>query len=210
MREVRRAAERFHTRGDGTSTWHSFSYGQHYDPDQIAFGPIIAINDESVAPSAGYGDHRHAETDIVTWVIEGTLRHQDSTGAGGDIEVGVLQHLRAGSGVTHAERNASDSVRLRFLQMMLRSDHDAEPQYAQAVGRLSVGPHEVVVVTGSGPALRPAGATLLHVTRGSARVGDLVLHEGDQLRTDEPLPADLVVDGEMIAWLLDVSGAGIA
>ena len=80
MPEVRRADERFHTVGDGVQTWHSFSYGVHYDPDKIGFGPLMAINAEHVEPGRGYDVHHHADVEIVTWVLEGVLRHEDSTG----------------------------------------------------------------------------------------------------------------------------------
>jgi redox-sensitive bicupin YhaK (pirin superfamily) len=131
MPEVLRAAERFHTVGDGVETWHSFSYGAHYDPDRIAFGAVMAINTEHVAPGAGYDEHRHADVEIVTWVLSGALHHQDSTGESGLIRPGTAQRLSAGTGVRHAEHNASTDEPLVFVQMMLRSDHEDAPAYAQ-------------------------------------------------------------------------------
>ena len=131
MREVRRADQRFRTVGDGVETWHSFSYGMHYDPDQIGFGPIMAINTERVEPGRGYDVHDHADVEIVTWVLDGVLRHEDSTGQSGDIRPGAAQRLSAGDGVRHSERNASDVEPLVFVQMMLRSDHEGVPDYAQ-------------------------------------------------------------------------------
>jgi redox-sensitive bicupin YhaK (pirin superfamily) len=131
MPEIRRAEQRFHTAGDGVHTWHSFSYGVHYDPDQIGFGPIMAINTEHVAPGGGYDVHDHADVEIVTWVLEGVLRHEDSTGQSGDIRPGTAQRLSAGTGVRHSERNGSDDEPLVFVQMMLRSGHDGSPEYAQ-------------------------------------------------------------------------------
>jgi redox-sensitive bicupin YhaK (pirin superfamily) len=131
MPEIRRATQRFHTVGDGVQTWHSFSYGVHYDPDQIGFGPIMAINTEHVAPGGGYDVHDHADVEIVTWVLEGVLRHEDSTGQAGHIRPGSAQRLSAGTGVRHSERNGSDDEPLVFVQMMLRSDHDGPPEYAQ-------------------------------------------------------------------------------
>ena len=132
MPELRRAGQRFHTVGDGVETWHSFSYGAHYDPDQIGFGPIMAINTEHVAPGRGYDVHDHADVEIVTWVLEGVLRHEDSTGQSGDIRPGTAQRLSAGTGVRHSERNASDTEPLVFVQTMLRSSRDDAPEYAQA------------------------------------------------------------------------------
>src|SRR3954452_10402437 len=107
MREIRDAAGRFLTPGEGVSTRHSFSYGAHYDPDNVGFGPLIAINTETLEAGGGYDAHRHADVEIVTWVLEGALHHEDSTGHSGTITSGVAQRLSAGPGVEHTERNAS-------------------------------------------------------------------------------------------------------
>lgn len=129
--KVQRSDERFLTRGDGTSTRHSFSYGAHYEPTNIGFGQLIAINEETVEPGQGYEHHHHADVEIVTWVLEGSLLHEDTAGHRGVITPGVAQRLSAGDGVQHSERNASKSEPLRFLQMMLRSDNTGEPSYEQ-------------------------------------------------------------------------------
>ena len=127
---MQRSADRFVTTTDDVTTRHSFSYGAHYDPDNIAFGPIIAINEEQVSPGAGYDAHHHADVEIVSWVLEGALSHEDTTGHRGIIEPGTAQRLSAGTGVQHAERNASRTEPLRFVQMMLASEHVDEPDYA--------------------------------------------------------------------------------
>lgn len=216
MRELRRAEQRFRTDGEGTTTYHSFSYGAHYDPANLAFGPVIAINTEQLAPGAGYGEHRHADIEIVTWVLEGVLAHEDSTGAGGRVPPGLAQRLSAGAGVSHTERNASDTEGLTFVQMMLRSDNEDEPEYAQSeVASGLVGLYPTVdvhapaqlrvAVLGAGDDLQlpEAPRTLLHVTRGTVRVGEELLGPGDELRTDEPL-GTLSADhpAEALVWLL--------
>ncbi len=132
--EVRRAGSRFRTRTDGTDTWHSFSFGVHYDPVNVAFGPLLAHNDERLQIAAGYPDHPHRDTEIVTWVLEGSLVHEDSAGNRGLIVPGLAQRMSAGSGIVHAERN--DAFRLdptrpatpvRFVQMWLRPDTPGGP-----------------------------------------------------------------------------------
>lgn len=195
--EFRTADARDQTVGAGTETWHSFSYGKHYDPDNIAFGPIIAINEERIAPGEGYDEHRHEDVEIVTWVLEGTLAHADSTGHAGDITPGLAQRLSAGSGVTHAERNASTTEPLRFVQMMLRSRNWEAPEYAQATVPDGPGLHATVPVNADATLLvaRPApgrpvevpGAAqrLLHVTRGPVEVDDLPVGTGAEVRTDD-------------------------
>lgn len=216
MRDIRRAGQRFHTIGEGVETFHSFSYGAHYDPDNIAFGPIVAINTEHIAPGAGYDAHRHTDVEIVTWVLDGLLAHEDSTGAGGEIPPGLAQRLSAGSGVEHTERNASTAEGLTFVQMMLRSDNEGDPEYAQAqLGTGVVGlypavevhaPAELrVAVLGEGDVIEMPAAprTLIHVTRGCLVLGGDRLAPGDELRTDETvdeLRADTAT--EALIWFL--------
>lgn len=214
MREIRRGVDRYLTRGDGVSTRHSFSYGAHYDPDNVAFGPIIAINTERVDPGRGYDAHHHADVEIVTWVTAGVLRHRDSTGAGGDIEPGVAQRLSAGSGVEHTELNASDSEALEFVQMMLASEHDGEPAYEQRVVDLRAGElaptvpvraaAELFVATLAGEPIEvpEAPRRLIHVTRGDVAVDGESLRPGDELRVDDGAPLVLTGTGEALVWLL--------
>ena len=211
MREVRRAADRFLTVAAGLRTWHSFSYGAHYDPDNVGFGALQAINVEHVSPGAGYEAHRHADVEIVTWVLEGALAHHDTTGADGVVRPGVAQRLSAGTGVEHEERNASDTEALVFVQTMLRSDHAGEPRYASVEvagtglqdGVDVAAPARMLVARLEGDALElpPAPRSLLHVTRGAVRVDHVELTAGDELRTDVPV-GTLAGTGEALVWLL--------
>lgn len=213
-RVVRRAAERYRTVADGTETLHSFSYGSHYDAANVAFGPIVAINEERLAPGAGYDEHHHADADIVTWVLDGVLAHEDSTGQRGEVAPGLAQRLSAGSGVTHAERNASDSAPLRFVQMMLRSRNWDAPEYAQAQVPDGPGLHETVPVHADARLLvaRPAedpievvaaDGALLHVARGPAMVDGTLLESGDELRVDGATTLRLAGEGaEILVWRL--------
>jgi redox-sensitive bicupin YhaK (pirin superfamily) len=135
--EVHRSGSRFRTRTGGTDTWHSFSFGEHYDPEDVAFGPLLAHNDDRVQTGEGYPDHLHRDTEILTWVLEGSLVHEDSAGNRGLIVPGLAQRMSAGSGILHAERN--DAFRLdpsrpaapvRFVQMWLRPDTPGQaPSY---------------------------------------------------------------------------------
>ena len=212
-RELRRADQRYLTVGDGTSTRHSFSYGSHYDPENVGFGALLAINTESVAPGAGYDEHRHMDVEIVTWVLAGALEHRDSTGAGGVIRPGTAQRLSAGDGAEHAERNASATEPLVFVKTMLRSRHDAAPEYASLEIPAGPGRHDGVRVHADArfEVVRPrtpidvevADQVLVHVTRGSVRVDDDVLAEGDELRCSHSGGRlRLVVDGETLVWYL--------
>lgn len=202
--QVRRAAERFQTVGDGVETWHSFSYGGHYDPEQIGFGPVMAINTEHVAPGRGYDVHDHADVEIVTWVLEGVLRHEDSTGQAGEIRPGTAQRLSAGTGVQHSERNASAVEPLVFVQMMLRSDHDGPPSYAQVdvapvAGELTPSvtvhaPAELLslrLAAGQTVTVPEAPRSLVIVTNGTVHCGDTELAPGDEARLTDAGEYDL-------------------
>lgn len=217
MPELRRAGQRFHTVGDGVETWHSFSYGSHYDPEQIGFGPIMAINTEHVAPGGGYDVHDHADVEIVTWVLEGVLRHEDSTGQSGDIRPGTAQRLSAGTGVRHSERNASDTEPLVFVQTMLRSSRDDAPEYAQAdvppvAGVLvpTVDVHAPVELfslrldPGRRVEVPPADRVLVVVTSGEVVCDDLEAGEGDELRSADGSGLDLASPqgATALVWLL--------
>lgn len=211
---VRRAGERYVTEGEGVRTLHSFSYGAHYDPDNVAFGPLVAINEELVAPGGGYDAHRHADVEIVTWVLEGALAHRDTTGHAGTIAPGVAQRLSAGEGAEHAELNASPTAPLRFVQMMLRSRHDAAPQYASAEVPEEPGLHPTVPVHAAAELLvaRPradgplevtgAAKFLVHVTRGEVVADGVRLGPGDELRATDVERVLVVGDGEALVWRL--------
>src|SRR4051812_2274556 len=119
--EIRRGTARFLTRGEGHITRHSFSFGQHYDPDNTRFGPLVAYNDHLLGPGVGFDDHRHRDVEIVTWVLAGSLHHSDSSGHTGVVRPGQVQVLSAGSGVTHAEIAGAEGP-ARFVQAWLNPD----------------------------------------------------------------------------------------
>jgi redox-sensitive bicupin YhaK (pirin superfamily) len=132
--DVRRAAERFSTRTDGLVSRHSFSFGAHYDPGNVGFAVLVAHNEDVVEPGRGYDTHPHRDTEIVTWVLEGSLVHEDSHGNAGVIHPGLAQRMSAGSGVLHSERNDEPGAErpTRFVQMWLRPDEAGlDPSYQQ-------------------------------------------------------------------------------
>ena len=103
--DVRRAADRFTTKVDWLDSKHSFSFGQHYDPDNVGHGLLLVNNDDVVRPGTGFDTHPHRDMEIVTWVLRGSLVHQDSTGHAGLIYPGLAQRMSAGTGILHSERN---------------------------------------------------------------------------------------------------------
>src|ERR671920_2405645 len=137
--DVRRAADRFATRIPWLDSHHSFSFGGHYDPDNTHHGLLLVNNDDVVAPGTGFDTHPHRDMEIVTWVLRGSLVHQDSTGHTGVIYPGLAQRMSAGRGILHSEKN--DSWRLagethrdpvHFVQMWVVPDENSiTPGYEQ-------------------------------------------------------------------------------
>jgi len=191
----------------GRLTRHSFSFGPHFDPTNLGFGPLVCHNDDEVEPGAGYPDHPHSELEIVTWVLEGALVHTDSTGAQHVVEAGRAQVLSAGTGIRHSEVADPRSGACRFVQAWLApSQPGATPSYV--VGEAPPPASGLVEVAGgSGLPVGTAGARLLvarlapgtsatlpdepaqHVfaATGAASLGGLDLRGGDAVRiSDEP------------------------
>lgn len=119
MITVRRAQERGHVNFGWLDTWHTFSFGQYFDPAHLSFGDLRVINQDWVAPGQGFGTHPHRDMEIVTYVCEGALAHRDSLGNGSTMVPGDVQRMTAGTGVTHSEFNASETEAVRFLQIWL-------------------------------------------------------------------------------------------
>ncbi|MCK9897529.1 pirin-like bicupin family protein [Frankia sp. AgB32] len=133
--DIRRAADRAATRTDWLDSRHSFSFGGHYDPANTHHGVLLVHNDDIVAPGRGFDTHPHRDMEIVTWVLRGSLTHQDSTGNHGVIYPGLAQRMSAGRGILHSEKNAAagDGEEVRFVQMWVAPDtRGLEPGYEQA------------------------------------------------------------------------------
>ena len=132
MIRIRKAAERGVTKISWLDSRHSFSFGDYYDPAQMHWGPLRVINEDVVAPGAGFPTHPHREMEIVTWVLEGELAHKDSTGNAEKIRPGELQRMTAGTGITHSEFNASANTPVHLLQIwLLPGEQGLTPGYEQ-------------------------------------------------------------------------------
>ena len=229
MIDVRHAKDRFHTDIGWLDSWHSFSFGNHYDPDNVGHGLLLVNNDDRVAAGGGFGTHAHRDMEIVTWVLAGALAHQDSAGHSGIITPGVAQRMSAGRGIQHSEMNASTDEPVHFLQMWVRPDTTGiDPGYEQVDISDRLVPGALVpVASGQGHEgavhLHQADAVLwaarldegqtitvpaaLHVhvfvARGSAHL-TVDLDEGDAVRlTDEP-EQELTAtspDTEVLIWV---------
>ena len=147
-----RADRRFETNTGWLESYHSFSFGGHYDPNNTHHGLLLVANDDRVRPGQGFGTHGHRDMEIVSWVLEGELEHRDSEGNHGVIRPGLIQRMSAGTGIQHSEMNGSATEPVHFLQMWVSPDTTGiAPGYEELdVGdRLETG-ELVIVASGQG------------------------------------------------------------
>lgn len=157
--EVRRAGERARTEISWLDSRHSFSFGRHYDPADTHFGLLLVSNDDVVRAGSGFDTHPHQDMEIVTWVLDGSLVHQDSAGNSGVLYPGLAQRMSAGTGILHSERN--DAWRLsgdehgkdvHFVQMWVPPDTSRiTPGYQQLDVSEPLSAGELVVVASGLP-----------------------------------------------------------
>ncbi|MGY0486761.1 pirin family protein [Streptomyces sp. WG-D5] len=192
--DVRRSGDRY-LGGEpdaGIDSRHAFSFGPHYDPDNLRFGAILACNEERLAPGAGFDEHPHSHTEIVTWVVTGELTHRDSTGHESVVRPGDVQRLSSGGGVRHVERN--DGVEpLTFIQMWLAPrDPGGDPVYEVVHGIADSTPYDVPaadamlhvrrLAAGERGEIPDAAHVYVHVVHGEVRLADAELSDGDAAR----------------------------
>jgi len=132
MIHIRKSKDRGHFDHGWLKTWHSFSFGNYYDPAHVHFRALRVLNDDIIAPGGGFGRHPHDNMEIVTYPISGALAHEDSTGTRSELMAGQVQRMSAGSGIAHSEFNASDSCPLRLLQIwFFPAEKNIDPSYEE-------------------------------------------------------------------------------
>lgn len=132
MQVMRAADDRGHVKTGWLDSHHTFSFGHYHDPAWMGWGPLRVINEDRVAPGAGFPPHGHANMEILSYVIEGALAHRDDNGGEGVLHPGEWQWMGAGHGIEHSEFNASKDAPVHFLQIWIQPDRvNAPPAHAQ-------------------------------------------------------------------------------
>jgi redox-sensitive bicupin YhaK (pirin superfamily) len=222
MITIRKSEDRGRTQIGWLDGKHTFSFGRYHDPEHMAFSTLRVINDDIVKPGMGFGRHPHDNMEIVTYVLDGALKHGDSLGTGSVIRPGEIQRMSAGSGIEHSEINASTTEPVRLLQIWIEpSDRDIPPSYEQKSlpdigGRLveiaspNGGEHAVTIHTdarilatrlaageSASLELKPDRRAWVQVARGSITLNGQTLREGD----------GAAIEGESTVVLEGVDGA---
>ncbi len=208
---IRKAHERGHADHGWLDTWHTFSFADYHDPEQMGYSSLRVINDDRVAPGVGFPTHPHRDMEIVTYVLSGALEHRDSMGNGTVIRPGEVQRMSAGTGISHSEFNASPSEAVHLLQIWIMPEkRGITPSYeqkffdaAEKLGKLrlvaspdgsegSVTLHQDArlyagLIDPDHPAehdLPPGRRTYLHVAHGAASLNGLEMSAGDGARIE--------------------------
>jgi redox-sensitive bicupin YhaK (pirin superfamily) len=209
MMKIRKANERGHANHGWLDSWHTFSFADYHDRQWMGYRDLRVINDDLVMPGEGFGTHPHRDMEIITYVLSGSLAHQDSLGNGRVIRPGEFQYMSAGTGVQHSEFNPASDEAVHFLQIWIMPDHKgAKPAYAERPAATANGWQLITSKTGRDHsmainqdadlwlaklapkqavqhALGPDRHAWLHVAEGEVTLNGQSLSAGDAAAVDE-------------------------
>ena len=232
MITVRRSAERGLAEFGWLTSRHTFSFGSYHDPRHMGFRALRVINDDWIAPGAGFDPHGHRDMEIVTYVLEGALEHKDSLGTGSVIRPGEVQRMSAGTGITHSEYNHSPTEPVHLLQIWIVPETAGLPPgyeqrdfpAAERRGRLrlvasrdgrdgSVTIHQdaalYAAVLEAGEAVshgaKPGRHAWLHVARGAVDLNGHALEEGDGAAASDEERIDIAAREDTEILLFDLA-----
>lgn len=225
-------------RGAGEHGWlstrYSFSFNTWYEPTRMGFGALRVLNDDRIAPGAGFPPHSHRDMEIITIVTKGAVAHADSTGSEGVTHAGEVQVMSAGSGVAHSEFNASDSEPLELFQLWIETKTPGIPpsyaskQFEQADGSILLVAPRSSLEASSGQALgieqdafittvsQAKGSSFTYINRistngvylfviqGSVQVAEHVLSERDALGVSDTSSIEVQVLEDSQFLLIEV------
>ncbi len=229
------AATRGLTQIGWLQSYHAFSFNTFHDASRHNFGPLRVLNDDIIQPVSGFGAHPHDNMEIVTYVLEGTLEHRDSSGGHGVIKENEVQRMTAGTGVVHSEYNNERDTRVRLLQIWIFPErYDLEPGYEQKLFAKRDRHATLLPIASSepsGPALKihqdatiyasslPHGGTITHALKkgrggyiyvidGAVQVNGMALEQGDALeaRDEEALTITALAPTEFVLFDLKMEG----
>ncbi|WP_337840766.1 pirin family protein [Rheinheimera sp.] len=173
MLELRAAKDRGAANFGWLNSKHTFSFGRYYDPTQMGFSALRVINDDEVAPGAGFDTHGHQDMEIISYVLQGAIAHKDSAGNIKTLPAGEFQLMSAGKGIYHSEFNASDSNNLKFLQIWIQPNQfGGTPGYQQKAFERKSGLNLIISPDGRDGSLQMKQDAYLH---------QLLLEQGQQL-----------------------------
>ncbi|MBI3067652.1 MAG: pirin family protein [Betaproteobacteria bacterium] len=231
MITLRKSEERGHADHGWLDTYHTFSFADYYDPREMGFGALRVINEDRVEPGTGFGRHGHRDMEIITYILEGALEHQDSMGNGSVIRPGDVQRMSAGHGVLHSEYNPSREEPVHLLQIWIEPDvRGVTPGYeqkhfapAEKQGRLrliaspdgrdgSVAIHQdarvyATLLDGTEfvtHRLAPRRRAYVHVTRGAVEIAGHPLKAGDGAKVAGETEVTLASAKDAEALLFDL------
>lgn len=209
---IRRAGDRGHANRGWLDSWHTFSFGDYYDPEHMGFRSLRVINDDKIAAGGGFPAHPHRDMEIFSYLLDGNLAHEDSMGNKKTLQPGEIQLMRAGSGVQHSEFNPSSTASAHLLQIWIipetRNLPPAYTEWTPAPGRGDVSKTLVISSDGrdgsatiaqdasiylikllpgqsTGHELSSGRGLWLHVAKGSLTVNGIRLSAGDAVSLED-------------------------